>query len=150
MLSCEVTSVATTAASVHPGGLESAGRLSVLQLYFTFSFSFQLTLLVSHAQVSHLICAGVRAHTMLHIQVLQFIHAFQIFGTGLFIVRPPPSFSPARRDTFFPFTPTAPRVQQEPGLYGNTVTKCQSALWTLCLERSARHPHMLPSRHAAS
>ncbi|MEQ2167590.1 hypothetical protein GOODEAATRI_005564 [Goodea atripinnis] len=42
--------------------------------------------------------------------------------------------SRAQRDTFFPFTPTAPWEQREPGLYGNPVTKCQRALWTLCVE----------------
>lgn len=39
-LQCEVTSVATKAAQVHPGVFESASLLSVLQLYFTFTPAF--------------------------------------------------------------------------------------------------------------
>lgn len=73
---------------------------AVFYIFFQFSAHF-----VSFSCTNtHLICAGVRTHTMLHIQVLQFIPAFQIFGTGLFIVRPPPIplFFPSPTGHFLP------------------------------------------------
>lgn len=90
-------------------------------------------------------------------------HPFPIFGTALLIVHLPPiSPYPLKLPSNHPLHPPHPtghslpahthssRVQQEPGLYGNSVTKCQSSLWALCVEQSARHPHMLPSRYTAS
>lgn len=158
MLQCEVTSVATKAARVHPGVFESASLLSVLQLYFTFTPTFSARAprslhINTHSVHSHT-SDWTHTHIVDNIQMLPFIPASQIFGTALLIVRPPsPHPTPptsTHQDTFFLLTLSAPRVQQEPGLHGNPATKCQSALWALCAERSARHLHMLPSRYAAS
>lgn len=62
----------------------------------------------------------------------------------------PPPHPPHPTGHSLPAHTHSSRVQQEPGLYGNSVTKCQSNLWALCVEQSARHPHMLPSRYTAS
>lgn len=61
---------------------------------------------------------------------------------------PSPSLYPTGRS--LPAHAHSSRVQQETGLHGNPVTKCQSPLWALCVEWRGRHPHMLPSRYTAS
>lgn len=129
--SFKVTSVATIHARLHPGVLESASLLSVLQLYFTFSLSSQLTFLIltrvhthrytpTHTHdlkpsISHMPWfTHTHTHTLslLQSQVLQFTPAFLIFGTAMLIVYSPsppvPSPTSTQRDTLFLLTPTPP------------------------------------------